>query len=103
MLLSELIPVSNASYSHHHLNDTSSLLLPRGSSVVYDIQSSHADTQAVVTITHLDSFRFIRDEKSRPSSYPANGKTSEDTEESQKLVFSSDASVLVDRESGSFL
>ena len=75
------------------------MLLPRGSSIVYNIQSSHPDTQAVVSITHLDSFRLVRDEKPRGAGYPSAAKLPEEGEENRHLVFSSDAAVLVDRES----
>lgn len=58
-MISELITVS---HSHRHLNDITSLVLSRNATTEYTIQSSLSDTLAAVTITQLDSYRYVHEQ-----------------------------------------
>mgnify|MGYP003262381525 CR=1 FL=1 len=95
-MISELITVS---HSHRHLNDVTSLVLSRNASTEYTIQSSLSDTLAAVTITRLESFRYAHDDKLHYGNRSFGEKQSDSNEDGQEFVYSSDASVLIDRES----
>ena len=94
-MISELITVS---HSHRHLNDITSLVLSRNATTEYTIQSSLSDTLAAVTITQLDSYRYVHDDKLHYSNRSFGERQSDTNEDCQEFVYSSDASVLIDRD-----